>query len=70
MLQIWPIPLRALLKYENFLLDKNAAENLDLFFLLKTTTTKHEYSYYEKKGKKDKGKIETSSHKMTFYIFK
>lgn len=32
MLQIWPIPLRALLKYETFLLDQNAGEDLYFFF--------------------------------------
>lgn len=51
MLQIWPIPLRALLKYENFLLDQNAAENLDCYFPFKTTTTtvKHEHFGYGKR---------------------
>lgn len=32
MLQIWPIPLRALLKYETFLLDQNAGKDLYFFF--------------------------------------
>ena len=39
MLQIWPIPLRALLKYETFLLDQNAGKDLYFFFFFL-----HEYS--------------------------
>lgn len=39
MLQIWPIPLRALLKYENFLLDQNAGKDLYFFFFLFYTST-------------------------------
>lgn len=37
--QIWPIPLHALLKYENFSLDQNAAKNLALFFYKKERKT-------------------------------
>ena len=49
MLQIWPIPLRALLKYETFLLDQNAGKDLYFFFLFLTRVLR-----YVKKGGKAK----------------
>ena len=48
--QIWPIPLRALLKYEAFLLDQNAGKDLYFFFFFFFTWVLH----YEKKGRKAK----------------